>query len=102
MTLTFTTFVLLLLVAGVCGGIEEAVAGNHQGGLTVSIAIAFIGSIVGIWLGSALRLPELFTMRAGGERFPIVWSMSGSVSFVLALSLLTRSRATTHGSHVSS
>ena len=90
--MTLTSLLILLLVAGVCGSIGRAIAGYSHGGCLVSIALGFIGAIIGVWLAGALHLPELFTTNIGGERFPIIWSIIGSALFVALISVLTRRR----------
>jgi uncharacterized membrane protein YeaQ/YmgE (transglycosylase-associated protein family) len=56
----------------------------------VSIALGFIGAIVGSWLADALHLPHLFTATIAGEHFPIIWSIIGSALFVAVISFFTR------------
>jgi uncharacterized membrane protein YeaQ/YmgE (transglycosylase-associated protein family) len=90
--MTLTHFLILLLVAGVCGSIGRAIAGYSHGGCLVSIALGFIGAIIGVWLAGALHLPLLFEMNFGGERFPIIWSIIGAALFVAVISLFTRRR----------
>ena len=81
-------FLLLLLVAGVCGAIGQAIVGYGRGGLLVSIALGFIGSLLGVWISRALKLPELFVIQLGSAQFPIIWSIIGAALFVAALHLL--------------
>lgn len=83
---------ILLLIAGICGSIGQAIAGYSRGGCLVAIAIGFIGALVGPWIANALGLPELFVMDIGGQRFPIIWSIIGSAIFVAIISLITRNR----------
>ena len=90
--MTLTHLLILLLVAGVCGSIGRAIAGYSHGGCLVSIALGFIGAIVGVWLASALHLPQLFVMRIGDENFPIIWSIIGSALFVAVISLISGRR----------
>ena len=86
-------FLLLLLVAGVCGGLGQAIAGYSRGGCLVSIALGFIGAVFGMWLARELKLPEIATLQFGdGVAFPIVWSIIGAALFVAALGLLSRRR----------
>lgn len=82
-------FLFLLLVAGVCGSIGQAIVGTSKGGCIVSIVLGFIGALIGTWISRGLSLPELFTFTIGGEPFPVIWSIIGSVVFVTILSLLT-------------
>lgn len=66
----------------------EALAGYTAGGCLVSIALGFIGALLGKWLAALLGLPELFMIQVGGQPFPILWSIIGSALFVAVLSLL--------------
>lgn len=86
------SLLILLLVAGICGSIGQAIAGYSHGGCLVSIALGFIGALLGIYLAGALRLPELFAINIGGKSFPIIWSIIGAALFVAVLSLFTRRR----------
>ena len=83
-------FLLLLLIAGVCGAIGQAIGGYSHGGCLVSIALGFIGALLGTWLAGKLGLPELFVLPAGGMRFPIIWSIIGAALFVAVINLVTR------------
>jgi uncharacterized membrane protein YeaQ/YmgE (transglycosylase-associated protein family) len=83
---------ILLLVAGVCGALGQAITGYSRGGCLVSIALGFIGALIGMWIARHLGLPELFAIDIGGTRFPIIWSIIGSALFVAVISLLTRNR----------
>ena len=90
--MSLTQLLLLLLVSGICGSIGRAIAGYSHGGCLVSIALGFIGAIIGVWLADALHLPNLFFVRIGNESFPIIWSIIGSALFVAVISFLTRRR----------
>jgi uncharacterized membrane protein YeaQ/YmgE (transglycosylase-associated protein family) len=90
--MTFVDFVLLLIVAGICGSLGEVVAGYSRGGCLVSIVIGFIGALLGNWLSRQLRLPDLLTIRVGGHAFPVVWSIIGAALFIGGLGLLSRQR----------
>ena len=83
---------ILLLVAGLCGSLGQAISGYSRGGCLVAIALGFIGAIIGLWLARQLHLPELFAVNIGGKSFPIIWSIIGSALFVAVISLLTRRR----------
>ena len=89
--MTLVSFLLLLVIAGICGAIGQAIAG-FQGGLLVSIAVGFIGALFGIWLAGALGLRELFAVNIGGRTFPIIWSIIGSALFAALIGLLRRRR----------
>jgi len=90
--MTLMDLLILLLVAGICGSLGQAISGFSRGGCLVSIALGFVGAVVGMWLARSLGLPELFTVRIGDTNFPIVWSIIGSALFVAVIALLTRRR----------
>ncbi len=83
-------FVLLLIVAGICGAIGQAVAGYSRGGCVGAIAVGFIGALLGFALSRWLRLPELLSVSIGNVAFPVVWSVAGSALFVALLGFLVR------------
>jgi uncharacterized membrane protein YeaQ/YmgE (transglycosylase-associated protein family) len=90
MQMTIFEFLLLLLVAGICGGIAQALVGSSRGGCLVSIALGFIGALLGMWLARQFGLPEMLPLRVGGNSFPIVWSIIGAALFALLLGLISR------------
>lgn len=90
--MTLLEFILLLIIAGVCGSIGQSIAGNSRGGCLVSIVVGFIGALLGSWLSVQLGLPELFNIQLGGNTFPIIWSVIGAALFVAVVGLLTRRR----------
>ncbi|HEY0729379.1 MAG TPA: GlsB/YeaQ/YmgE family stress response membrane protein [Pyrinomonadaceae bacterium] len=91
--MTLLDVLVLLLVAGICGALGQAIAGYSRGGCLVSIALGFVGALLGMWIARLMGLPELFPVRIGGTSFPIIWSIIGSALFVALLTLITRSRA---------
>jgi len=90
--MTLLDVLLLLLVAGICGSLGQAITGFSRGGCIVSIALGFVGALLGVWLSRQLGLPELFAVQIGTTSFPIVWSIIGSALFVAVIALLTRRR----------
>jgi len=91
MSITTGELLVLLVVAGICGSIAQAMVGYSRGGCLVSIALGFIGALLGTGLARAVGLPELFTLQVGSEGFPVIWSIIGAALFVAVLSL-ARSR----------
>ena len=86
--MTLLDFLLLLLVAGLCGGVAQALVGySHRGWLT-SIALGFVGALLGSWLAGALVVGELLALHVGNGSFPIVWSIIGAALFVATLHLV--------------
>jgi uncharacterized membrane protein YeaQ/YmgE (transglycosylase-associated protein family) len=90
--MTLIDFIVLLAVAGVIGAVGKAIAGFSRGGCVTSIAVGFVGAVIGVWLARKAVLPELFVITVGGTSFPIVWSVIGAALFVAVIGFLTRSR----------
>jgi uncharacterized membrane protein YeaQ/YmgE (transglycosylase-associated protein family) len=88
--MTLLEFVILLIVAGICGAIAQSITGYSHGGILASIALGFIGALLGMWIARAMNLPELFALQLGNATFPIIWSIIGAALFVAVLSLFTR------------
>jgi uncharacterized membrane protein YeaQ/YmgE (transglycosylase-associated protein family) len=90
MTMTLAGFIFLLVVAAVCGAVGRALAGGVRGGLVVSIAVGFVGALLGPWLAAQMGLTEPFMLRVGGESFPVLWSIIGGALFVAIIHLVSR------------
>lgn len=90
--MTLIDLLVLLLIAGVCGALGQAIVGYSRGGCLVAIALGFIGALTGTWIARHAGMPELFAVQIGGTRFPIIWSIIGSALFVAVIGLLTRNR----------
>jgi uncharacterized membrane protein YeaQ/YmgE (transglycosylase-associated protein family) len=88
--MTLLELLVLLIVAGVCGSIAQALVGVSRGGCLVSIALGFIGALLGTWLARTAGLPELLTIEIGDQPFPIIWSIIGAALFAAALALIVR------------
>lgn len=85
-----STLVILLVIAGLCGAIGASLAGHSHVGCLGSIALGFIGAMLGMWLARHMQLPEMFDLHVGTEQFPVFWSIVGSALFVGLLSFFTR------------
>ena len=88
--MTLFGFLLLLLIAAICGGIGQSLAGYDLGGCFVSIIVGFIGAYIGIWLADKMDFPRFFEVSIDGKPFPIVWAIIGSALFTLVMALLRR------------
>ena len=91
--MTLTGFLLLLLIAAICGSLAQAIVGYSHGGCLVSAAIGLIGALIGHWLARVLGLPYGFEVSIDGQQFPVIWSILGATLFVAVLSLVTYRRA---------
>ncbi len=87
--MTLVGFLLLLLIAGICGSLAQALVGYSHGGCLVSIVLGLIGALLGTWLARLVGMDEILAIQIGGHSFPIVWSIIGAALFVAMLSLLT-------------
>jgi uncharacterized membrane protein YeaQ/YmgE (transglycosylase-associated protein family) len=82
-----------MIVAGICGALGQAISGYSRGGCLVSIALGFIGALIGVALARFLNLPELLPIQFSTTTFPVIWSIIGAAIFLAVLGLLTRRRA---------
>ena len=55
--MTLLDLLILLLIAGLCGSIGQAIAGYSRGGCLVSIALGFVGVFFLCFLGFAKVFP---------------------------------------------
>ncbi|HLR26837.1 MAG TPA: hypothetical protein VK112_13300 [Fodinibius sp.] len=86
--MTLTGFLLLLLIAAICGGIGQSIAGYSMGGCLVSIVIGLIGAYIGKWLAAQLGLQYILEIMG----IPVVWASIGSALFAIVIGILTRGR----------
>ncbi len=89
-------FIFILIIAAICGGIGQAIAGYSLGGCLVSAAVGLIGALLGTWLARASHLPLLFSLPMGEDRFPVVWAILGSALFSLVVGFISRGRRDRH------
>lgn len=91
--MTLAEFAMLLLVAGLCGSVGRALAGDPaRGGCLVSIVVGFVGALVGSWLARLAGLSDVLALRIGETAFPVVWAVVGAATFVAVLTLITGGR----------
>ena len=83
-------FLILAVVAAICGMIGESLAGYSVGGCVTSAVIGYIGAFIGLWMARQFGLPELFTVTIGGNSIPVIWSIIGSALLVASLALVRR------------
>lgn len=88
--MTLIGFLVLLLIAAICGSIGQSLAGYDLGGCLVSIVVGFIGAYLGTWIAGKMGLPTIFAITIEGKPFPIVWAVIGSALFTLIVALLRR------------
>jgi len=82
-------FLILLLIAGICGGIAQSLVGYSHAGCLGSIALGLIGALLGAWIGRMLGVGEILAISIGDHTFPVVWSVIGAALFVAILNLIS-------------
>jgi uncharacterized membrane protein YeaQ/YmgE (transglycosylase-associated protein family) len=88
--MTLTQFIVLLVIAAICGSVGQSLAGYDLGGCLVSIVVGFIGAYIGMWMAGKFGLPEIFAVKIGGKVFPIIWSVVGSAILTLIVALIRK------------
>ena len=83
-------FIILLVIAAICGSIGQSLAGYDLGGCFVSIIVGFIGAYIGLWLAGKFGLPRIWDITIDGRAFPVVWAVIGSAIFTLLMAIIRR------------
>lgn len=84
------SFILLLIIAAICGAIGQSIAGYSLGGCLISTVVGFIGALIGKWLAAKMGLTYLLPVEINGETFPIIWSIFGSALFAVTIGVISR------------
>jgi uncharacterized membrane protein YeaQ/YmgE (transglycosylase-associated protein family) len=92
MNLSLENLIILLIVGGLAGAIGQRLVGYSRGGCLTSIALGFIGALIGTWAVKQFRLPEIYILKIGQTSFPIVWAIIGAAVLVAVFGMLTRRR----------
>jgi uncharacterized membrane protein YeaQ/YmgE (transglycosylase-associated protein family) len=83
---------LLLVIAFICGALSQSLAGYSRGGCLATIALGFIGALLGSWIAQKMGLPELLSIPVGDSKFPVIWSILGGAIFSAVMGFLSRPR----------
>ncbi len=89
--MTVVDLLLLLPIGAICGAIAEMIVGFSPGGFLASVAIGFLGALIGTWLAGQLRLPSVLAVTIGGYTIEILWAILGAIVLLLIISLFRRS-----------
>lgn len=87
--MNIVNILLLLGIAGICGGIAQAIVGFTWGGCFTSIVLGFIGAFLGWWIADILDLPLFYQIVIQGRSYPVVWSIIGGMVFVTILDIVS-------------
>ncbi len=88
--MTLLEFLILLIIAAIVGSIAQAMVGYRGGGLLVTVALGFIGAVLGTWIARRMGLPEIFSLQLGDITFPIVWAIIGAALFAALVAITAR------------
>lgn len=84
------SFLLLLLIASIAGAIGARLAGRKGLGCFASIALGFIGALIGSFIARQFDLPISPWIKFGDHPFPIVWAIVGAALFIAFLNIFSR------------
>jgi len=87
--MSFFGFLVLLIIASICGALGARIAGRRGMGCLASILLGFIGSLIGTFLARQLELPLFPWIQFGEHPFPVVWAVLGAALFVALLNLFS-------------
>ncbi len=87
--MTLLGFLILLIVAALCGSIGAGLAGFTNKGCLTSIILGLIGALIGTWLSRILHIPDFLYLQG----IPVFWSIAGAAVFVALLNLLGGKRS---------
>jgi len=75
-------FLLLLVIAGLCGFAGGSMMGAKRMNLATMVVAGFVGALVGKLIAGFFHLPLLWQLNLGGHTFPVVWAVIGSIVVV--------------------
>jgi len=78
-------WLILLIIAFICGSIGAAIAGANRTGCLTSIALGFIGALLGKIISRELGISDIIYVY----RIPVIWSIIGSALFVALVNLIS-------------
>ena len=82
-------WIVLLVIAGICGSVAQRLAGGKGVGCLASIVLGFIGALLGPLIAEKAGLPLLLQIRIGDQQFPIIWAVIGASLFAAVLAFLS-------------
>ena len=80
-------FLVLLIIAAVCGGLGRAIAGGPRGGLFTAVATGFVGAWLGSYAARRFGLPDVLMVGVNGHSYPVLWSIAGAALFVVVIQI---------------
>lgn len=87
-TVRIIEFVVLLIIAGISGGLARALFGFGNKNFLVSLIVGVVGSYIGLYLYNTYRFPSYLLLPVGQTYIPVDWSTLGAFVFVFIVSLV--------------
>ena len=84
------SLLLAAVVAIVCGTIAQLTSGYSRGGWIVNLALGFFGALAGVVAARYFNAPEIYNLQIQTTKFPIIYSIVGSVFFLAAVGFLVK------------
>lgn len=78
-------FLILLAIASLCGSIGAKIAGAKTTGCLTSIALGFVGALIGGYISRKMAIPDLIVFQG----IPLVWSIVGAAIFVAIINMIS-------------
>jgi uncharacterized membrane protein YeaQ/YmgE (transglycosylase-associated protein family) len=82
--ITLPSIVVTIIIAALCGALAQLVVGYTHGGCLTSLLAGVIGALIGNFLASWLRMPNILLVYG----VDIVWTFIGALIFVAALAVI--------------
>ncbi len=82
-------FLFLLLVAAVLGSVGAGIAGRRELGCLTSIAVGFVGAMLGRWGAEQLGISEIWVLSIGDTDIPVFATIVGAALFIAVLNLVS-------------
>lgn len=82
------SFVVLLVIAAIAGSIGARLGGQKSDGCIMSIALGFIGGLLGDWIAGRFDVPT----GPEFEGLPVLWAIIGAAVFVAVINLIRGDR----------
>ena len=79
------SLVVLVIIAAISGSIGARIAGQKSDGCLMSIALGFIGGLIGQWMAGKFDVPEGPTFNG----LPVLWAIIGAAIFVAVINLIS-------------
>ena len=83
-------FLVLLLIAALCGAIAAALVGITAAGCLLSVGAGLVGAFVGQWIAAEVGAPSFLTVGVEGQGIDVVWTIIGAMVVLIPLTLLRR------------